>query len=261
MKIAIIGSGYVGLVTGTCLSDFGLSVTCVDQDEQKIKMLNFGGVPIYEPNLEDLIQKNVSADRLIFTADLEKAVKESKVIFITVGTPSNDDGSANIAKIEKVAQQIACYLNDYKVIVNKSTVPIGTAAKIKKIINEYQSKFVISAKAGIHPSFPSPLRGEGRVRVKYPFDIASNPEFLREGSAVYDFTHPDKVVIGTTSDRALKIMQEIYRPLYLIDTTFVITNPETAELIKYACNAFLATKIAFINPKGRIPRACPWMNE
>jgi len=220
MQIAIIGTGYVGLVTGTCLADFGLSVTCVDQDETKISLLNSGGVPIYEPNLEALIQKNVSAGRLTFTTDLEKAVKQYRVIFIAVGTPSNNDGSANLKQIEEVAQQIALYLNEYKVIVNKSTVPIGTATKIKEIINS---------------SSPS------------PFDIVSNPEFLREGSAVYDFTHPDKIVIGTTSDKALKIMQEIYRPLYLIDTPFVITNPETAELIKYACNAFLATKITFIN--------------
>ena len=232
MKICIIGTGYVGLVTGTCLSDFGLDVICVDKDYKKIECLNSGKVPIYEPNLEVLIKKNVSAGRLTFTTDLEKAVKQSKVIFIAVGTPSNNDGSANLKQIEKVAQQIAHYLNGYKVIVNKSTVPIGTAAKIKKIINS---------------SSPSPLRGEGRVRVKYSFDVVSNPEFLREGSAVYDFTHPDKIVIGTTSDKALKIMQEIYRPLYLIDTPFVITNPETAELIKYACNAFLATKITFIN--------------
>jgi UDPglucose 6-dehydrogenase len=236
MKIAIIGSGYVGLVTGTCLSDFGLSVTCVNQDEQKIKMLNSGGVPIYEPNLEDLIQKNVSDGRLIFTTDLEKVVKESKVIFITVGTPSNDDGSANLKQIETVAQQIACYLNDYKVIVNKSTVPIGTAAKIKEIINRTQS--VIASEATKQSQPPSK---------SFDFDIVSNPEFLREGSAVYDFTHPDKIVIGTTSSKALKIMQEIYRPLYLIDTPFIFTTPETAELIKYACNAFLATKIAFIN--------------
>jgi len=260
MRIAIIGTGYVGLVTGTCLADFGLQVTCVDQDETKISLLNSGGVPIYEPNLENLIKKNVSANRLTFTTDLEKAVKQSKVIFIAVGTPSNNDGSANLKQIETVAQQIAQYLNEYKVIVNKSTVPIGTATKIKEIINSFS---------------PSPLRGEGRVRMKHPsviareqsdrsnpkpnrrtsvspvysipFDIVSNPEFLREGSAVYDFTHPDKIVIGTTSDKALKIMQEIYRPLYLIDTPFVITNPETAELIKYACNAFLATKITFIN--------------
>jgi len=220
MKIAIIGTGYVGLVTGTCLSDFGLDVVCVDKDNKKIECLNSGKVPIYEPNLEALIKKNVSAGRLTFTNDLEKAVIQSKVIFIAVGTPSNNDGSANLKQIEKVAQQIAHHLNEYKVIVNKSTVPIGTATKIKEIINS---------------SSPS------------PFDVVSNPEFLREGSAVYDFTHPDKIVIGTTSPKSLKIMQEIYRPLYLIDTPFVITNPETAELIKYACNAFLATKITFIN--------------
>jgi len=255
MKICIIGTGYVGLVTGTCLADFGLQVTCVDQDETKISLLNSGGVPIYEPNLAPLIKKNVSADRLTFTTDLEKAVKESKVIFIAVGTPSNDDGSANLVQIEEVAKQIALSINNYKVIVIKSTVPVGTAHRIKEIINEYQalllrategsaaipssvipdSSSVIPAKAGIHPFSPS------------TFDIVSNPEFLREGSAVYDFTHPDKIVIGTTSEKALKIMQEIYRPLYLIDTPFVITNPETAELIKYACNAFLATKITFIN--------------
>ena len=240
MNICIIGTGYVGLVTGTCLSDFGLEVICVDKDNKKIECLNSGKVPIYEPNLEDLIKKNVIAGRLSFTIDMEKAIKQSKVIFIAVGTPPNHDGSANLEQIEKVAQQIACHLNNYKVIVNKSTVPIGTAAKIKEIINKYQSKSVIPdpssvipAKAGIHPA--------------YPFDLVSNPEFLREGSAVYDFTHPDKIVIGTNSPKALKIMQEIYRPLYLIDTPFVITNPETAELIKYACNAFLATKITFIN--------------
>ena len=232
MKVTIVGTGYVGLVTGTCLSDFGINVICVDRDNKKIECLNSGKVPIYEPNLEALIKKNVSAGRLTFTTDLKKAVQQSKVIFIAVGTPPNHDGSTNLKQIEKVAQQIALHLNEYKVIVNKSTVPIGTARKIKEIINS---------------SSPSPLRGEGGVRVKYPFDIVSNPEFLREGSAVYDFTHPDKIIIGTNSSKALKIMQEIYRPLYLIDTPFVITNPETAELIKYACNTFLATKITFIN--------------
>ena len=253
MKICIIGTGYVGLVTGTCLADFGLQVTCVDQDEQKISLLNSGGVPIYEPNLEALIKKNVSANRLTFTTDLEKAVKQSKVIFITVGTPSNHDGSANLKQIEEVAQQIGQYMNGYKVIVNKSTVPIGTAAKIKEIINKnviVNSSSVIPTKAGIHPSViarSEATRQSQPTSKPFNFDIVSNPEFLREGSAVYDFTHPDKIVIGTTSDKVLKIMQEIYRPLYLIDTPFVITNPETAELIKYACNAFLATKITFIN--------------
>jgi UDPglucose 6-dehydrogenase len=255
MQVTIIGTGYVGLVTGTCLADFGLQVTCIDQDEQKINMLNSGGVPIYEPNLAPLIKKNVSAGRLTFTTDLEKAVKESKVIFIAVGTPSNRDGSANLKQIETVAQRIARHLNEYKVIVNKSTVPIGTAAKIRHIIEEHQSKTDKNTPDSvIARSDPSSViaRSEATKQSQPPsksfdFDIVSNPEFLREGSAVYDFTHPDKIVIGTTSDKALKIMQEIYRPLYLIDTPFVLTNPETAELIKYACNAFLATKITFIN--------------
>jgi len=235
MKIAIIGTGYVGLVTGTCFSDFGLEVICVDKDNKKIECLNSGKVPIYEPNLEALIKKNVIAGRLSFTIDMEKAIKQSKVIFIAVGTPPNHDGSANLKQIEKVAQQIACHINEYKVIVNKSTVPIGTARKIKEIISKNQG--VIARSEATKQSLSK----------CFDFDVVSNPEFLREGSAVYDFTHPDKIVIGTNSHKALNIMQEIYRPLYLIDTPFVITNPEIAELIKYACNAFLATKITFIN--------------
>lgn len=262
MNICIIGTGYVGLVTGTCLSDFGLEVICVDKDNKKIEYLNSGKVPIYEPNLEALIKKNVIAGRLTFTTDLEKAVKQSKVIFIAVGTPSNDDGSANLKQIEKVAQQIAHHLNEYKVIVNKSTVPIGTAAKIKEIINQNQSVIAreqsdrsnpnLNRRTGVSPVYNVIARSEATRQSQptskpFDFDIVSNPEFLREGSAVYDFTHPDKIVIGTTNPRALKIMQEIYRPLYLIDTPFVFTTPETAELIKYACNAFLATKITYIN--------------
>ncbi len=235
MKICIIGTGYVGLVTGTCLSDFGLEVTCVDKDSEKIKGLNSGKVPIYEPNLEDLIEKNVTAGRLSFTTDIKKAVIQSKAIFIAVGTPPNHDGSANLKQIEEVAKEVAKYINEYKVIVNKSTVPVGTTTKIKEIIN----KNVIARSEATRQSQPTSK--------PFDFDVVSNPEFLREGSAVYDFTHPDKIVLGTTSPKALKIMQEIYRPLYLIDTPFVITNPETAELIKYACNAFLATKITFIN--------------
>ena len=260
MKICIIGTGYVGLVTGTCFSDFGLEVTCVDKDSEKIKGLNNGKIPIYEPNLTPLIEKNVKEGRLSFTTDLKQAIEKSEVIFIAVGTPPNHDGSANLKQIERVAQQIAAFMNEYKVIVNKSTVPIGTAAKIKEIIakNVIAPSSVIPAKpvldpdrgAGIHPSVIA--RSEATKQSQptskpFDFDIVSNPEFLREGSAVYDFTHPDKIVIGTTSEKALKIMQEIYRPLYLIDTPFVITNPETAELIKYACNSFLATKITFIN--------------
>lgn len=245
MKICIIGTGYVGLVTGTCLADFGLSVTCVDKDGEKITSLNNGKIPIYEPNLETLIKKNVTAGRLSFTTDIKKAVIQSEAIFIAVGTPPNNDGSANLKHIEKVAQEIAVSMNEYKVIVNKSTVPVGTAAKIKEIINQNQS---IIAREQSDRSNPNLNRRTGVSPVyPIPFDVVSNPEFLREGSAVYDFTHPDKIVIGTTSDKALKIMQEIYRPLYLIDTPFVITTPETAELIKYACNAFLATKITFIN--------------
>jgi len=235
MKICIIGTGYVGLVSGTCLSDFGLEVTCVDQDKQKIDFLTSGGVPIYEPNLEALIKKNVLAGRLGFTTDMKKAVIQSKAIFIAVGTPPNHDGSADLSQIEAVAKEVARYINEYKVIVNKSTVPVGTAHRIKEIINEN----VIARSEATRQSQPTSK--------PIPFDVVSNPEFLREGSAVYDFTHPDKIVIGTTSNRALKIMQEIYRPLYLIDTPSVVTNPETAELIKYACNAFLATKITFIN--------------
>jgi UDPglucose 6-dehydrogenase len=178
MKVTIIGTGYVGLVTGTCLADFGLSVTCVDQDEQKINLLNSGDVPIYEPNLEDLIQKNVSAGRLTFTTDLEKAVKQSKAIFIVVGTPPNHDGSADLTQIEKVAGQIAGHLNNYKVIVNKSTVPIGTARKIKEIISKYQSKSVIPAKAGIHPSViarSEATRQSQPTSKPFDFDIVSNP--------------------------------------------------------------------------------------
>ena len=286
MKICIIGTGYVGLVTGACLSDFGLEVTCVDQDEAKILLLNSGGIPIYEQNLEEIIDKNVKAGRLSFTTDIEKAVKESEVIFIAVGTPSNHDGSADLTQIENAAKQIAADLNSYKVIVNKSTVPVGTASRIKKIISENQnlswranegsaeisneenshceeaerpkqshsahvipdSSSVIPVKTGIHPSVIARREATRQSQQELiPFDVVSNPEFLREGSAVRDFTHPDKIVIGSESEKALKIMQEIYRPLYLIDTPFVITNPETAELIKYACNAFLATKITFIN--------------
>jgi len=259
MKICIVGTGYVGLVTGTCLSDFGLEVTCVDKDSEKIKGLNSGKIPIYESNLESLIEKNVTAGRLSFTTDIKKAVEQSKAIFIAVGTPPNHDGSANLEQIEKVAQEIAASMNEYKVIVNKSTVPIGTAAKIKEIISKNviapssvipASSHVIPAKAGIHPSViarSEATRQSQPTSKPFDFDVVSNPEFLREGSAVYDFTHPDKIVIGTTSEKALKILQEIYRPLYLIDTPFVITNPETAELIKYTCNAFLATKITFIN--------------
>ena len=250
MKISIIGTGYVGLVTGVCLSDFGLEVLCVDKDEKKIKILNSGDIPIYEPNLKELFKKNIIEGRLKFSTDLKFAIEQSQVIFIAVGTPSNNDGSANLEQIEEVARQIAEYINDYKVIVNKSTVPVGTAQKVKNIISKYQSKSVIPAKAGIHPSViarSETTRQSQPISKPFDFDVVSNPEFLREGSAVYDFTHPDKIVIGTESSKALNIMKDIYRPLFLLNTPFVITNLETAEMIKYTCNAFLATKITFIN--------------
>jgi len=221
MNICIIGTGYVGLVTGVCLADFGLEVTCVDKDGNKIELLNSSRIPIYEPGLDDLIEKNVRAGRLSFTTDIETAIQKSAVIFIAVGTPSNDDGSANLKYIEKAAADIVGYMTRYKVVVVKSTVPIGTTRRVGEII--------------------------GKTRGEHSFDLVSNPEFLREGSAVYDFTHPDKVVIGADNERAIEVMKEIYRPLYLIETPFIITNIETAETIKYACNSFLATKITFIN--------------
>ncbi|MBE0433711.1 UDP-glucose/GDP-mannose dehydrogenase family protein [candidate division WOR-3 bacterium] len=226
MKICVIGTGYVGLVTGVCLADFGLEVVCVDKDDSKIDLLNSGRTPICEPGLDDVIERNVKAGRLSFTVHIKKAVQESAVVFIAVGTPSNEDGSADLQYIEQAAAEIAGYMNDHKVVVVKSTVPVGTVRKIGEIIRK---------------------NSKG-----HSFDIVSNPEFLREGSAVYDFMHPDKVVIGCDSDRAIVVMKEIYRPLYLIETPFIITNIETAETIKYACNCFLATKITFINEMANL---------
>jgi UDPglucose 6-dehydrogenase len=221
MRICVIGTGYVGLVTGTCLADFGLEVTCVDKDGEKIEALNSGRMPICETGLNDLIERNKRANRLSFTTDIKTAIEKSYAIFIAVGTPSNDDGSVKLKYIEEVAEDIARYMNSYKVVVIKSTVLPGTTRKIGEIIRK---------------------NAQG-----HPFDLVSNPEFLREGSAVHDFTHPDKVVIGTHSEKAIEVMKEIYRPLYLIERPFVITDIETSEMIKYACNSFLATKITFIN--------------
>jgi UDPglucose 6-dehydrogenase len=224
-KIAIIGSGYVGLVSGTCLSDFGLEVTCVDNNLDKIRKLNEGSIPIYEPGLEDLVQKNSYYKRLKFTTDIEEAVKNNTVIFIAVGTPPAEDGSADLQYVVSVARDIGKYINGYKVIVDKSTVPVGTGQMVKKVINEEMRK-----------------RG-----VNHTFDVVSNPEFLREGAAIRDFTHPDRVVIGAESEKATEIMKDVYRVLYINETPFIVTNIETAELIKYASNAFLATKISFVN--------------
>ena len=222
MHIAVIGSGYVGLVTGTCFAEFGVEVTCVDVDAEKVARLNRGDIPIYEPGLEQLVEKNTHAGRLHFTTDLKSAIEQALVIFLAVGTPPQEDGSADLKYIEAAARSIAEHMNGYKVIVTKSTVPVGTNERLRKIIREHQKKQI-------------------------NFGVVSNPEFLREGAAINDFMRPDRVVIGSRDEEAIAIMRDLYRPLYLIETPFVITSPEAAELIKYAANAFLATKISFIN--------------
>jgi UDPglucose 6-dehydrogenase len=222
MHIGIIGAGYVGLVTGACFAEFGLFVTCVDNDGKKINSLNRGKIPFYEPGLEDLVKRNIKQGRLRFTTKTEKAVDSSLVIFIAVGTPRRGDGSADLKYVEDVANEIAAHMDGYKVIVTKSTVPVGTGERIKKIISK-------------------------NLRERTDFDIVSNPEFLREGSAIEDFMRPNRVVIGAGSAQAVAIMKDLYKPLYLLETPFVITNIETAELIKYASNSFLAAKISFIN--------------
>ncbi|MDY6821480.1 MAG: UDP-glucose/GDP-mannose dehydrogenase family protein [Deferribacterota bacterium] len=222
MKIAVIGTGYVGLVTGACFAEFGLFVTCVDIDEKKIENLKNCKIPIYEPGLESIIRRNVSAKRLSFTTDIESSIKNNLVIFLAVGTPSNADGSADLSSIFDVSRKIAKFINSYKVIVNKSTVPIGTGSKVKEIIRNEKKN-------------------------NCDFDVVSNPEFLREGSAVNDFLRPDRIVIGAETDHAIAIMKDIYSPHYLNEPPLVITNIETAEMIKYASNAFLALKISYIN--------------
>jgi UDPglucose 6-dehydrogenase len=222
MHIAVIGTGYVGLVTGACFADLGMRVTCVDKDEDKISSINAGRMPIYEPGLDALVAKGVREGRLGFSTDVKGTVEQSLVVFLAVGTPPSGDGSADMSQIDEVAHEIARALNGYKVIVTKSTVPVGAASRIKKIIEENKT---------------TPSR----------FSVAANPEFLREGAAINDFMRPDRVVIGCTDDEAVAILKDIYRPLYLIETPFVITTPESAEMIKYASNAFLATKVSFIN--------------
>ncbi len=222
MHIAVIGTGYVGLVTGACFADFGMRVTCVDKDQDKINSINAGRMPIYEPGLDALVAKGVREGRLEFSTDVRGTVAQSLVVFLAVGTPPSGDGSADMSQIDEVAYEIAKALNGYKVIVTKSTVPVGAASRIKKIIEE-------------NKAMPS------------RFSVAANPEFLREGAAINDFMRPDRVVIGCTDDEAVAILKDIYRPLYLLETPFVITTPESAEMIKYASNAFLATKVSFIN--------------
>lgn len=229
MHIAVIGTGYVGLVTGACFSEFGVFVICVDKDKDKIESLKQGVIPFYEPGLEDLVKRNIKQGRLRFTTDIGEAVEESLVIFIAVGTPPRGDGSADLSYVDEVARQIASHIKSYKVIVTKSTVPVGTGERIRKIISEQL------------------LQSGQLAKADDLFDIVSNPEFLREGAAIEDFMRPNRVVIGTDSQQAIAIMKDLYRPLYLIETPFVITNIKTAELIKYASNSFLAVKISFIN--------------
>jgi UDPglucose 6-dehydrogenase len=222
MHIGIVGTGYVGLVTGACFAEFGVFVTCVDKDEKKIKTLKRGIVPFYEPGLDDLVRRNIKQGRLKFTTKIADVVDDCLVIFIAVGTPPRGDGSAELKYVDEVAEQIARHMDGYKVIVTKSTVPVGTGKRIARIISKNQ-------------------------RAKSNFDIVSNPEFLREGAAIEDFMRPNRVVIGANSQQAIAILKDLYSPLYLIETPFVITNIETAELIKHASNSFLAAKISFIN--------------
>jgi UDPglucose 6-dehydrogenase len=229
-KIAVVGTGYVGLVSGAILSDFGHEVTCVDIDQKKIDSLEKGIIPIYEPGLETIVQRNHYYKRLLFTTNIKDAVENNDVIFIAVGTPPADDGSADLQYVLTVAKSVATYMNGYKVIVNKSTVPVGTGQRVKEMVQVTLNE-----------------RGN-----EHSFDVISNPEFLREGSAVRDFTHPDRVVLGGESEKALEIMKDVYRVLYINETPFVETNIETAEMIKYAANAFLAMKITFINEVANV---------
>jgi UDPglucose 6-dehydrogenase len=222
MHISVIGTGYVGLVTGACFAEFGVNVTCMDNDAGRIEKLEKGEVPFFEPGITELVSKGVKEGRLSFTTDIAKAVEKALVIFIAVGTPPSKDGSANLSFVEEVGRGIAQHMTGYKVIVTKSTVPVGTGDKIREVVKKTQK---------------TPIR----------FDVVSNPEFLREGSAIEDFMRPNRVVIGADSDQAVAIMKDLYRPLYLIETPIVVTDVPTAELIKYASNAFLATKISFIN--------------
>ncbi|NOT49571.1 MAG: UDP-glucose/GDP-mannose dehydrogenase family protein [Acidobacteria bacterium] len=222
MHIAVIGTGYVGLVSGACFAEFGVDVTCVDVDVTKIEKLHQGIIPIYEPGLDQLVHKNVKAGRLHFTTDIKSAVEQALVVFLAVGTPPQADGTPDMSYYRQAAKDVAEAMNGYKVLVTKSTVPIHTGKWLREFVGD---------------NLPAPTE----------FGVASNPEFLREGAAIDDFMRPDRVVIGSNEDRAIEVMKELYRPLFLIETPIVITSLEAAELIKYAANAFLATKITFIN--------------
>ncbi len=226
MNVAVIGTGYVGLVTGACFAEFGIGVTCVDKDEVKIERLREGRIPIFEPGLEEIVRRNTSNGRLRFTTDTREAIERALVIFIAVPTPPQPDGSTDLSYVDEVSRTIGACLDGYKVVVTKSTVPVRTAERVKRTIEAAMAE-----------------GGNERHRCS----VVSNPEFLREGSAVEDFLHPDRIVIGAEDDEAIAILKDLYRPLYLIEVPFVVTNIATAELIKYASNAFLAAKISFIN--------------
>ncbi len=222
MKIAVIGTGYVGLVSGACFSEFGFTVTCIDKDAGKIASLEQGVMPIYEPSLDDLVVRNVEAGRLSFSTDLGPSVADADAVFIAVGTPTRrGDGHADLSFVYRAAEELAAFLTGYTVVVTKSTVPVGTGREVEALIR--------------------------KANPDAQFDVASNPEFLREGAAISDFMRPDRVVVGTESDAARNVMRALYRPLYLIETPILFTNLETSELIKYASNAFLAVKISYIN--------------
>jgi len=220
MKICVLGTGYVGLVAGTCFAENGNDVICVDLNKEKIDALNHGQIPIYEPGLTDLVQRNTKEGRLSFTTDGPASIRKSEVIFIAVGTPSSTDGSADLELFMKAAENIADNLNDYKIVVNKSTVPVGTAAKVDKLI---------------------------RSRTNKPFDVVSNPEFLKEGSAIDDFLRPDRVVIGTAKESVYKTMAQLYGPFVRQGNPIIWMSNVSAEMTKYAANSFLATKISFMN--------------
>ncbi len=222
MHIAVIGTGYVGLVSGACFAEFGVDVTCVDVDAAKVNDLKNGRIPIYEPGLDKIVTKNAAAGRLKFTTDITEAVAPAEVVFLAVGTPPQADGTPDMSYYRQAAKDVAAALNGYKVLVTKSTVPVGTGRWLRDFVSQ-------------------------NVADGIEFGVASNPEFLREGAAIEDFMHPNRVVIGSNEPRAIDVMKELYRPLYLIETPIVITSLEAAELIKYAANAFLATKITFIN--------------
>lgn len=222
MNITVVGTGYVGLVLGTCLANLGNTIICVDVDESKINKLKNGIIPIYEPSLKDLVERNTKEERLFFTTSIKEGVERSDVIFIAVGTPQGHDGKADLRYVDQVAADIGKYMDAYKVIVNKSTVPVGTADRVKEIIKKNQKS-------------------------KTEFDVVSNPEFLREGCSIKDFQVPDRVVIGVDSEKAKDTMLKIYKPIERTDHPILITTPKSSELIKYASNAFLATKISFIN--------------